>query len=169
MKRLSKWLWMLWLVWPGIAISTHEIATEHSVRAAMVFNVLKFTEGFQAEGKALRLCVAGGDPAQMEAFQKLEGRSLREYFLSVKRLVRNADCDVIYVSSRQRWKEVVETRDSKKILTIGAYWGAVADGAAIEILFEDGRPRFEISLAEARRAGLRFSPQLLRLARQVYD
>lgn len=169
MNRLSKWLWMCWLAWPGIAVSAPEIAPEPSVRAALVFNLLKFTEGFQAEGRVLRLCVAGGDPAQMAAFQKLEGRSLREYFLSVKRLTRNADCDVIYVPSRQHWKEVVQYRGFPNILTIGGYWGAIADGGAIEILFEGGNARFEISLSEARRAGVRFHPQLLRLARQVYE
>lgn len=170
MNRLWKWLWMLWLAgWPGMALPTHDVTTEHSVRAAMVFNLLKFTEGFRGEGRVLRLCVAGSDPAQMDALQKLEGRPLREYFLSVRRLSRNVDCDIIYVHSRQYWKDVIEYRGSQNVLTIGGYWGAVADGGAIEILFENGSPRFEISLREARRAGLRFHPQLLKLARQVYD
>jgi hypothetical protein len=39
----------------------------------------------------------------------------------------------------------------------------------IEIALQEDGARFEINLAEGRRAGLRFSPQLLRLARRVYE
>ena len=39
----------------------------------------------------------------------------------------------------------------------------------IEIALQEDGARFDINLAEGRRAGFRFSPQLLRLARHVHE
>jgi hypothetical protein len=56
-----------------------------------------------------------------------------------------------------------------RTLTIRAYPGFAQDGGMIEIVLQEGGTRFDINLAEGRRAGFHFFPQLLRLARHVYE
>ena len=147
--------------------------TEQSVRAAMVFNFLKFTE-FPSDGAAnapqVRLCIAVGDPLQAEALGALTGRKVKNRELIVGRLAgQGEDCQVLYVDSRQRWSAAGEQRAFPGTLTISAYPGFARDGGMIEIALQEDGVRFDINLLEGRRAGIRFSPQLLRLARHVYE
>jgi hypothetical protein len=154
------------------AMAQH-MPTEQSLRAAMVFNFLKFTE-FPPEASAnteqIRLCIAVGDPRQAEALVGLSGRKVWNRELVVAHLAgRDDDCQVLYVDSRQRWNSAKEQHAFLRTLTISAYSGFARDGGMIEIALQEDGARFDIKLAEGRRAGFRFSPQLLRLARHVYE
>lgn len=153
--------------------AAQDLPTEQSVRAAMVFNFLRFTQ-FPAEGgtevRQLRVCVAVGDPRQAEALAALAGRKVAGRELIVVRLAgRDDDCQVLYTDSRQRWNAADEQRALRRALTISAYAGFARDGGMIEIALQEDGTRFDINLAEGRRAGFRFSPQLLRLARHLYE
>lgn len=153
--------------------TAQDVPTEQSMRAAMVFNFLKFTE-FPPESVAnlqqIRLCVAVGDQRQAEALVALSGRKVWGRELTVVRLAgRGDDCQVLYVDSRQRWNVVENLRVSLRTLTISAYPGFARDGGMIEIALQEDGARFDINLAESRRAGFRFSPQLLRLARHIHE
>lgn len=155
------------------AMATHNMPTEQSVRAALVFNFLKFTE-FPPErvvnAQRIRLCIAVGDPRQAEALIALSGRKVWGRELTVAHLAgQGDDCQVLYVDLRQRWSAAKEQRAFLRTLTISAYPGFAQDGGMIEIVLQEGGARFDINLAEGRRAGFHFSPQLLRLARHVYE
>lgn len=157
----------------GGASIAQNMPTEQSMRAAMVFNFLKFTE-FPPEALArtpqLRLCIAVGDARQEEALAALSGRKVKGRELVVARLAGgDDDCQVLYVDSRQRWQAVEEQRSFSRTLTISAYSGFVQDGGMIEIALQEDGARFDINLARSRRAGLRFLPQLLRLARHIHE
>ena len=153
---------------PAVAAET---ASEQALRAALVFNFIKFTEwpAAAAGDPQLRVCVATSDPAQIAALEALDERRVRGIPLAAVRFHRQADCGVIYVDSSQRWNEIAEKRAAGRALTIGGYPGFVADGGMIEISLQEGGARFDINLLEARRAGLRIYPQLLRLARRVVE
>lgn len=146
-------------------------ASEQAVRAALVFNFMKFTQwpGATVGEPQLRLCIASGDPAQIAALESLGERRVRNMPLAAVRLTNPANCDVIYVDSNQRWNDIAARLGGGRALTIGSYAGFAADGGMIEISLQDGAARFDINLLEAKRAGLRFYPQLLRLARRVME
>ncbi|MDD5295412.1 MAG: YfiR family protein [Rhodocyclaceae bacterium] len=150
-----------------------DLPSEQSLRSAMVFNFLKFSE-VPRDGNAGtaqgRLCIAVADPLQVEAFMALSGRKLWGGELSVARYTgRSDDCRALYVDSRQRWNAAVDQHALRQTLTISAYPGFAREGGMIEIVFEESGTRFDINLAEIRRAGIHLSPQLLRLARHVYE
>ena len=153
--------------------AAQSLPAEQAVRAALVFNFLKFTEfPPEAGGIAprLRLCIAVGDPRQAEAMLALSGRRVASRELIVVRFEGRADdCQVLYVDLPQRWLALEEQGAARRTLTISAYAGFARDGGMIEIALQEHGTRFDINLAEGRRAGLRFSPQLLRLARHVYE
>lgn len=171
---IRAWRWRLALLAvpllaPGAGMAA-DSASEQAVRAALVYNFLQFTEWPPgAAAGRLRLCVAVADPEQMAAMEALGDRRVRDQLVSVVRLGAQADCDAIYVDSRQRWQAVAERHAGKRTLTVGGYPWFAADGGMIEIVLQDGSTRFDVNLAEARRAGLRLYPQLLRLARRVAE
>lgn len=161
------------LVCRGPAAWAQDLASEQALRAAMVFNFLKFTE-FPAETPGnparLRLCIAVGDPQQAEALYALVGRKVGGRELVVVRLAgQEDDCHVFYVDSPQRWNAAADSRALRRALTLSAYAGFAQDGGMIEIALQAEGARFDINLGKSRRAGLRFAPQLLRLARRVHE
>lgn len=163
-------LWLCGLSFPVAPVFAAEPASAQSVRAALLFNFIKFTEWPAAAGGApLQICSATNDPMQSAAIEALNDRQVRGRPLMTTRLRRQADCDVIYFDSRQQWKEVAERHAMGSSLTVAAYAGFVADGGMIEISLQDGNVRFDINLLETKRAGLRIYPQLLRLARRITE
>lgn len=148
-----------------------EVATEQSMRAALVFNFIKFTEWPAAatQNAQLRLCIASNDQTQIAALEALDARSVRGMPLVAVRFRRQADCNVIYVDARQRWLELAEKLAGVPVLTIGSYPGFVTDGGMIELALQEGGSRFDINQLEAKRAGLRLYPQMLRLARRILE
>ncbi|HEX8963851.1 MAG TPA: YfiR family protein [Rhodocyclaceae bacterium] len=158
----------------GGSAAAQGLPTEQSVRAAMTFNFLRFTEFPPESGAAashrLHLCFSVGDPAQAEALAALAGHKVGNRELAVARIGEQDSCQVIYVDSRQRWTAAGETRPPHPAaLTIGSYRGFVEDGGMIEIDLQDEGNRFDINLAQARLAHFRMSPQLLRLARRIHE
>jgi len=153
-------------------VMAQDMQTEQAVRAAMVFNFLRFTEfppEIIANAQRIRLCIAVGEPQQAEALAGLAGRKVGGRELIVVRLAGRDDCQVLYVDTRQRWHAAEEQRIFRRTLTISAYPGFVRDGGMIEIALQEDGARFDINLAEGMRAGFRFSPQLLRLARHINE
>lgn len=175
--RLTAWilirvcLWLAGLLAAAAPVLAAEAASEQSVRAALVFNFIKFTEwpATTTGETQLRVCVATNDPAQMAAIEALDNRRVRDKTLVAVRFRHQADCGVIYVDSPRRWRELAERSAIGSPLTVGAYAGFVADGGMIEISLQGGNVRFDINLHEAKRAGLRIYPQLLRLARRIAE
>lgn len=153
--------------------AAREMPSEQSVRAAMVFNFLKFTE-FPPEAIAkspeIRLCMAVRDARQAEALAALAGRKVQgRELIVVDFTTQSGECHVFYVDSHQRWNAAAEHLAPSRALTISAYPGFARDGGMVEIAIQTDGARFDINLAEGRRAGLRFSPQLLRLARLIHE
>jgi hypothetical protein len=148
-----------------------DTATEPAVRAALLFNFMKFTQWPAGLGSSqhLQVCIATSDAESHDAMEALNARLVRNRPVLVTRFRQQTDCDVIYVDARSRWNAVQDVRNRQPALTVGGYPGFLADGGMIELSIQDGAPRFEISQTEAKRAGLRFYPQLLQLARRIVE
>lgn len=155
------------------AATAQEMPEGQTVLAAMVFNFLKFTDFPAVESARLpgiRLCTAVRDSRLGEALTALSGRKAGGRELVVSDFSqRGGDCQVLYVDSRQRWNGLTEHPALRHALTISAYPGFAREGGMIEVALLPGGVRFDINLAEGRRAGIHFSPQMLRLARQIHE
>lgn len=154
---------------PAAGGALAEAASEQTLRAALLFNFVKFTEWpTAAAGHAqLRVCIATGDPAQAAAIEALANRLVRGVPIVTVRTSAPTDCNVIYVDSPRRWKELADKPG--RGLTIGSYTGFIEDGGMIGISLQDGNARFDVNLYEVKRAGLHINPQVLRLARRVLE
>ena len=154
----------------GVVVAA-ETVPESAVRAALLFNFLKFTEwpAEATDATHLHVCIASSDPELLAAMETLNARRVQGKSVLTMNFRQQTDCDVIYVDSRQRWKNITENQRPPHSLTISGYAGFVADGGMIEIVLQQGGTRFDINLGEAKRAGLRLYPQLLKLARRIVE
>lgn len=135
----------------------------------MVFNFLRFTDfprGTLAGNGDILLCTEVDDPHQQAALADLSGRRIGDHRLVVVENARRpSSCQVIYTDSRRRW----DTIEDMRALTIGSYPGFLADGGIIEVAVHNDGTQFDVNLAQSRRAGIHFAPQLLLLARHVAE
>jgi hypothetical protein len=77
-------------------IATADGAPENAVRAAMVFNFLKFADWpAAATGGPLTICVATADPDLLAAMSALRERQVRGMPLAVERFPQQPDCAVV--------------------------------------------------------------------------
>ncbi len=152
-------------------VAAQEITNVQAARAAMVFNFLKFSEFPPKANLApeIRLCVAVRDMRQAEALELLSGRKVGGRELIVADFTAQSTCDVFYVDTRQRWNAVEDHPALSLALTIGTYPGFASDGGMIEIAVQPDAIRFDINRKKGKRAGIHFSPQMLRLARQIHE
>lgn len=169
----STFILLLALVCHCKTVTAQDLPSGESVRAAMVFNFLKFAE-FPPEAIAsspgIRLCVAARDTRQAEALLALAGRKVGGRKLLVTDFTAQSGvCQVLYVDSPRRWSTASEHNALRRALTISDYPGFVRDGGMIEIDVRKDGIQFDVNLVEAQRAGFNFAPQMLRLARQIHE
>jgi len=152
--------------------------TEYQVKAAFVYNFIKFVEwpdggrGGKLPEDAVSLCVLGGlpDKASFEALdgQEIAGKRLSVEFLAASEEAR--DCAVLFLPSgaSKRLPDVLEVLKGRPVLTIGDTDGYARRGVMINMYLENKRVRFEINAESAGAAGLRISAKLFSLAGTVY-
>ena len=151
------------------------LPAEYAVKAAFIYNFIKFVEWPAKEGlpgDTIKVCVLG-DLADAESFERLQGQVVRGSRVSVS-LIKDAGdasgCSVLFVTENQspRLPRVLERLGASPTLTIGDTDGYAQRGVMINLFLENKRVRFEINEHRARAAGLRISTKLLKLATKVY-
>jgi len=151
------------------------VRAEYEVKAAFVYNFVKFVEWPATRGPAsdrVRLCVLGDLPGDL-AFANLAGtfvQGKKISVLTVKELGDERNCDVLFVAANQtgRLPEILDALEDSPVLTIGDTEGYARRGIMINMFLEKKRVRFEINEEKARAAGIRISAKLLKLANKVY-
>ncbi len=144
---------------------------EAQVKAAFVFNVMRYVdwpEGALPPGSPLTVCRVGAEELS-RALSMLEGRQVggREIRL---RTVDNdpAGCQVL-VLPEGAGRSLLARVQGRPVLTVGEGWDFLEDSGMVAMVVVDGKLAFGANLEEARRANLRLSAQLLKLARRVVD
>ena len=164
-------------VWLCAAASAAQTANAPALKAAFLYNVVKFTEwpaDAVAPNAPLTLCVVD-DSAVAEALaQATKGQQIDGHPIVVARPKADGalrTCSLLY-AGRMDEKRAVEMLDAVR----GAPVFAVSDlksfallGGTAQLYVEDGRMRFAVNLASAQRGKLRLSAQLLSLAKLVKD
>jgi hypothetical protein len=167
---------VLLVLWPTLT-RAQDAPTENQVKAAFLFNFVKFIEwpadSFRDSGGRVRLCVLGEGPFEAEleritAGKVVNGRALE--VVAVKQAERSAHCHVVFVNSsasaRLLRKTLAELRGGP-MLTVGESPEFTRQGGVIRLLLLDNRIRFEINLEAAEHAELKISSKLLALAQSV--
>jgi hypothetical protein len=148
---------------------------EYEVKAAFIYNFLKFIEWPlpSASAEDFRICLTGAVPVSA-AFEALDRQYTGGKRLAVHRPDTAAQmraCHVLFIASSEghRLPAILETLSGANTLTIGDTEGFGRKGVIINFYIMDKKVGFEINADAARRAGLKISAKLMKIAGTVYD
>jgi hypothetical protein len=148
---------------------------EYELKAAILFNLLKFVEwpasAYSSAEAPTVLCTLGRDPFG-SALNEYSGKGVNGRPLLVRRLQRDDDahgCHLVYISSSERTvlSDILTTLKGGPILTLGEMDQFATRGGMIQLTVEDKQVHFTINLGAASREQLRIRSNLLALSRIV--
>ncbi|HJQ22981.1 MAG TPA: YfiR family protein [Blastocatellia bacterium] len=153
-----------------------QTANEYQVKAAFLFNFVKFiewpAEAFSDDGAPLVIGVIGQDPFGGHLDQAISGKSVNGRQLLVRRFKWGEDvraCHVLFISASERkhLAQIIASLRGAAVLTVGDMDQFTQQGGGINFVTEASKLRFEINASVAEQARLKISSKLLALARAV--
>ena len=158
----------------GVTAADRRAASESELKAAFLFNFLKFTEWPPAaiEDDHLEIGVVGMDANLDLIREMLDGRKFRDQTLVVKNYSdpdNLGPCHILYIGEPQgtTTEKLLAAVQDDAVLTIGESENFIRAGGIIRFIKQDDRIRFEINPVAAERAGLQISSRLLKVAQIV--
>ena len=158
---------------------TAETPLEYKVKAACLYNFVKFVEwptnSFTNETAPVVFGVLGDDPFDGALDGAVAGRTVNSRpvqivrFASLAEFERGPTCHLLFVSStlKSQWADVRAKLQGHSVLTVAEQDTFLNDGGVIRFLNENNKVRFSVNLEAARAANLTISSELLKLAREV--
>ena len=149
---------------------------EYQVKAAYLFNFLKFVEypneSFIDPLAPIVIGVIGDDPfgnalPQVVIGKTVQGRDLVIHVYRIGEDLRGAHILFISASERKRLPMILSSLRGSSVLTVADTEGFLEAGGMIQFLSENDRVRFAINVDATSRAKLKMSSKLLSLARAV--
>lgn len=162
-----------WLV-PGLAAAN----SEDQVKAAFLFNFARYVEwpeaAFEDATAAIRLCLLSDAAFQQVLSETVSGRSVGRRPVGVETIASldaAGGCHLLFLddSAPAEGVAVASRLGELAVFTISDRGGFAAGGGIANFILVDQKVRFEINPSAARRAGLKISSSLLRLAKIVGD
>jgi len=160
-----------------VAVAAAERDFEYQLKAEFVERFTRFVDwpesasGERDEGPFV-IGVMGDSPiaaqlAQIVAQRKIKGREGR--LLQVTDLEQVTQCDLLFIaaSAADQLAAILSRTENQAILTVADSEGFGGRGVLINLYREGEYLRFEINRSAVEKSGLRFSSNLLRLARLV--
>jgi hypothetical protein len=154
------------------ALATAQGAGEYDVKAAFLYNFVRFTEWpSEADSRPMSICIIGSDPFG-RALDALQGRPVKGKPIAVRR-IRNLQevqgCRVLFIgaSEKDRLRDILATVRGFNVLTIGDTEHYARHGVMINFFVEENKVAFEINVDAVRQTDLTITSKLLRLARIV--
>lgn len=150
---------------------------EYQVKAAMVFNMAKYTEwqpnAFASAGAPLTVCSMGRGPFA-SALESYQGKTVLGRTLALRRLSvgdQPDDCQVLVVSGVEKryLAGILDQARRHSVLTVGDLPDFARSGGMIGFFEQEGKIRFEINVKAAQQPRFRISSQLLKLARIIRE
>jgi hypothetical protein len=164
----------LLLLAPSDARATSQAVAESALKAAFLYNFVKFTEwpaGTMADGAPIVLCVT--DTVVADALeQTVQGHTVDGHPLAVARVKPDTTprgCAVLYSSgdTDKRRSALLAGVRGQSVLSVSDAPEFIAEGGVAYFFIENSRMRFAINPDAAERAHLRLSSKLLSLAKLV--
>jgi hypothetical protein len=175
-KRAVRNLLLLVLVTSLATFGQEAPTSEFDVEAACLYHFAEFvtwpSEAFAATNSPIVIGILGDDPlgAALEPTVRnktFEGHPFQILRPDTKSLLEIKRCHILFIcaSERRRIPETLEALQHSPVLTVSRVDRFIQLGGMVHFLLEGKRVRFEIEDDRARKAGLRLSSKLLRLAR----
>jgi len=162
---------------PGSLAAGASPINEYELKAAFLYNFVKFTEWPAEEsGKSdepFVIGVLGKDPFGAALDKIIEGETIHTKKVVARRFPRMdeaaANSRVLFISPSEEnnLPAILTLLDGQAVLTVSEIENFAQRGGVINLKKENNKIVFEINLAAAKRAGLNMNAQLLKLAKVV--
>jgi len=154
------------IFWPSRA--REQSRDERAVRAAYVFNLIKYVE-WPPQGGELTIAFVGdaetgGVMASMLGGRTSDGKNLRVVVSPAEEDL--GSCGLLYVaeSRPEEIRKALERVRGKSVLTVGETDGFVREGGMVALVNSGDHIQIEVNLEAAQRSGIRISSRVLNLA-----
>lgn len=160
----------------GSGARAAQSATEYQVKAAYLFNFLKFVEwpdepGADPHGKWV-IGFVGDTPVSDELARLVEGKNVLGRELQVRKLQVAENlrgCNILFISEteKKRLPAILAALRGSSVLTVGDTDSFIGSGGMVAFVVEDSRVKVAIDVGATGRARLKVSSKLLALAHVV--
>lgn len=164
---------MLTLAMPAGAQNAQQYS-EDEVKAVFLYRFTGFIEWPPSTESApvFTIAVLGADGVAEALAQLLSGRSIKDKPAQVRKITRIQDlgnAHIVYIgaSRHEDFAALTAAIGDRPVLIVTSDAQGLARGGTINFVSMDRHVRFEVSLAEASRAGLKISSDLLAVATRV--
>ncbi|MBT5050799.1 MAG: YfiR family protein [Rhodospirillaceae bacterium] len=160
---------------PIVPALGQSVSKEAAVKAAFVFNFIKFVEWpdkvFSGSETPIKLCVWGRS-ALDGALNALRNKTAKNRVIRVLYTQEEREasrCHILFIArtGHARLETVISQTTGKNVLTVSDIPDFARSGGTIGLFQSEHRMRFAINVDAARRSGLRISSQLLKLGKIV--
>jgi len=155
------------------ASAGEQTASEHAVKAAIVYKIAKFVswpdDAFKDDGDVLAICLPAADPIG-PAMDALTGKTVQGKIIEIHRFEDAStlanDCAILFLSESAKLPRpsLLSNVANSPVLTIGDSADFVDIGGIVTLEIQNNRVQFAINVGASDRAGLGISAQLLQLA-----
>ena len=152
--------------------------TEYQVKAAYLFNFLKFvdwpdTAPADPQGKWV-IGFIGSSPVGGELALLAEGKSVASHELLVKKFRATdnlRECNILFVSASEEKQlpSILNSLEGASVLTVADMDNFIGHGGMVQFVVEGDRVRMAIDVGATSRARLKVSSKLLMLAQAVTE
>lgn len=166
--------WHLLLLAFWLMPADAQMPGEYSVKAAFVYNFLKYVEWPATAGckatESFKLGIWGLNPFD-DFFDKFKGKPVDNCFLEISGTQSLDRFQAVFISSSEKagLQAVLDELKPFPVLTIGDSPGFMQAGVMINLIQRDDKLGFEINMKAAKAAGLKISSQLLKLASEIKE
>jgi hypothetical protein len=146
---------------------------EYELKAGVLYNIIKYIEwpsdSLSNTPPTLQIGLLGQIPFA-EALEVLDGKSIQERKLVVKKLSSAQDastCHVVFIgaSEKPRLSQIIGELRQRPVLTVSEVEGFAERGGMVNLLAGQNRINMEINREVTRQSRLAVSSQLLKLAK----
>jgi hypothetical protein len=176
-KLLFNIIFAFWLIACNAAIvnADQQKPGEYQVKALFLYNFLNFVD-WPADSSihsspTINVCVIGDDPFD-NALDNIRDNTVKDKKLAI-RFYRPYDepkgCHLLFIpaTEKRHVAQILKSVRESNVLTVGDTEESARQGAIIGFYIEQNKVRFAINIEAARRAGLRISAKLLKLAKII--
>jgi hypothetical protein len=178
---MNRYLFNIMLVFYLVACSAAAVsadqqkAGEYQVKALFLYNFLNFVDwpagSSFSSSPAINVCIVGDDPFA-DALENIRNETVKGKKLAI-RYYRPFDepegCHLLFIpaSEKSHAGQILRSVREANVLTVSDTVEEGRQGAIISFFIEQKKVRFAINIEAAKKAGLKISSKLLRLAKIV--
>jgi YfiR/HmsC-like len=166
---------MIGLFQNTVAFATESKSLEVKIKAAYLYNFLRFVEWPKDDLQTSNICVYGIKDSYQAAFSSMATITKQNQKLSITQYNISDDlesltsCQIIFITDKaaHQSKAVLDYVKGSHSLTIGESSEFIKNGGMINFIHVKDKIRFEINPDAAEAAGLKISSKVLRIAERL--